>query len=149
MKFEKALSNCMQICSRKECCKWDILQKLQKWEVEDNDIDKIITQLEQDKFIDEKRYAQAFANDKFKFNKWGRIKIRYQLKQKQISTENINSALANINEDNYKQLIINEIQKKQQKVKAKSDYERKQKVIAYLSSKGFEMDLAFDLYTDD
>lgn len=146
MEFKKALSKCMQICSRKECCKWDIYKKLELWEVNKNDAENIIQTLEQQQFIDENRFAKAFANDKFRFNHWGKRKIKFNLKQKNIENNIIEYALSKIDKDEYDKVIKSEIEKKWNKTKAKSDFERKQKVIAYMASKGFEVGLITNFF---
>ena len=65
------------LCSRKEYCVFEINEKLKKFDISHSEKEAIIKTLENNNFIDELRYAKAYVNDKFKFNKWGRIKIRY------------------------------------------------------------------------
>lgn len=139
------LKRCMQLCSKKEYCKYDILQKLKLWKVEVEEGRKIIQKLEEDGFIDETRYAKAFVNDKFRFNHWGKIKIKYYLKQKNIAESIIRISLENIIAEEYKTVLMNEINKKWKAVKTESNFEKKQKVFNYLVSKGFEVDLIMDL----
>lgn len=135
----------MQLCSKKECCRYDILHKLKLWKIDEEDTEKIIQKLEKEKFIDETRYTKAFVNDKLKFNHWGKIKIKYHLKQKNIAESTIKTGLDIIAIDEYKKILTNEMEKKWKMVRAKSVFEKKQKVLSYLSSKGFEIDLIMDL----
>jgi regulatory protein len=145
MELKKTLEKCMQICSQREYCIFDIENKLQKWEIDKKDQQKIIDTLVLEKFIDHERYVPAFINDKFKFNHWGKIKIRYYLKQKHIDSQIINIYLAQIDDDLYLKTIKNEIKNKRQTAKGKDDFEKNQKVARYVISKGFDPDKVFQL----
>lgn len=145
MDINKALSKCMQLCSRREYCNSEIIEKLNTWEVATENHNKIIEKLTQEKFIDHNRYAQAFVNDKFKFNNWGKVKIKYHLKQKQIEDSVINKHLNDIDPTAYELTLKTEINKKIQTTKANSYFEKNQKVARYAISKGFEPSLVFDL----
>lgn len=145
MDYKKALSKCMQICSRREYCTQDIIEKLFAWQVASELHEKIVEKLFNDKFIDHNRYTHAFVNDKFRFNNWGKVKIRYQLKQKYIEDNIIIEHLNNIEESDYIATLNSEICKKLKTAKANSDFERHQKVARYVISKGFEPDLVFKL----
>ena len=97
----EALHRAAALCSASEHCIADIRQKLTRWGIGNNDAQSIVDRLVQERFIDENRYAVAFAKDKFRFSGWGRIKIRYTLQQKQISDSDIAEALAVIDEGQY------------------------------------------------
>lgn len=145
METTMILRRCMQLCSKKEYCKYDILQKLKYWKVERAVAEKVVQALEKDGFIDEMRYAKAFVNDKFKLNHWGKMKIKYYLRQKNIAEGIVKVCLENIVAEEYKGVLMNEIDKKWRAVKTASSFEKKQKVLNYLVSKGFEFDLIMDL----
>ena len=83
---EKALNIAAGICSQKEYCTQEIREKLQKWELSENEITHILTSLRQHRFIDDRRFATFYARDKFRFNKWGRQKIAQMLRQKKTLT---------------------------------------------------------------
>ncbi len=145
MDYNKALQKCMHLCSRNEYCKSDIRQKLKKMQLLNNEADKIIDYLVDNKYVDELRYTNAYVNDKFKFNHWGKIKISYYLKHKAIGNSLIEMALEKINMEDYESVCKIEIEKKKPKVAAESDFERNGKVAKYVISKGFESDLVFRL----
>jgi regulatory protein len=128
------------MCSRKEYSAFDVRKKMQNWKLSENNQDKIISDLIKENFINETRFAQAFTKDKFRFNKWGKQKIRYQLKQKQISNHDIEDALCQISNEDYIDMIKNLIESKNRNIKAKSDYERKSKLMRFMAQKGFEID---------
>jgi regulatory protein len=135
----------MNHCSRREYSKADIQNKLLSWGVGENDINRIIITLCKENFINESRYAFAYVNDKFKYNKWGKIKIRAHLKAINISTEIINEALASIDNKAYTDLLKDLISSRGRTIKAKNKYDLKARLMRYGLSKGFESDLLYDL----
>jgi regulatory protein len=101
MNIDEAFSRAMKLCSVKEYSPHEIEIKLSGWGLTDDDINIIIERLKEDKFLDEFRMARYFANDRLKFYKWGKAKIKYMLQQKKINNEAIKSALNQINEEEY------------------------------------------------
>jgi len=145
MEPKKALEKCMNICSQREYCVFDIEAKLRKWEIDENSQHKIIDTLLAEKFLDHDRYVPAFINDKFKFNHWGKIKVRYYLKQKQINEQIITKYLNQIDDNLYEKTIKREIAKRRKSAKGKTNFEKDQKVARYLISKGFEPSTVFEI----
>ena len=143
MEINKAIAKCMHLCSCREYCVFDIEAKLLKWDIESNDIYSIINTLLDEGYIDQERYTKAFINDKFKFNHWGKTKIKYHLRQKHIDTATINKFINSINEKDYKETIINEIIKKRESIKDDNSFEAQQKIARYVISKGFEPEMVF------
>ncbi|WP_462318259.1 regulatory protein RecX [Marinilabilia sp.] len=138
MDVKTALNKAEALCSRQEYCRHDIRKKLVKWEISTEYIDKILNQLMEDKFIDESRYARFFVKDKFKFNRWGRKKIWWQLRQKEILPEIIEEALEQIDEDEYSQKLEGVIKEKLRQVKNKEPLKQKAAIIRNAVSKGYE-----------
>ena len=129
------------LCSRKEYCSSDLFQKMKKWDINQEVQEDVIIDLKKEKYLDEKRFAEAFVKDKFRFNKWGNQKIRYQLKQKQIEDNNIEDAFIQISEQDYKDSIDALLRSKNRSAKAKDNYDRKNKLLRFMIQKGFEMDV--------
>lgn len=135
----------MQWCSQQEKCKADLRQKLFRWEITSEGAEKILQQLEADNFINEERFARAFAKDKIRLNKWGKYKVRYQLKMKEIPEAYITNALSEIDEEEYLDLIRKEILEKNRKTKAATDWERKGKIMQFAQSRGYEADIVMGI----
>jgi regulatory protein len=135
----------MKLCSRQERCKADLRQKLFQWKISDEIASKIIRQLEADNFISEERFATAFAKDKIRFNKWGKNKVRYHLKMKDISEANISRALSNIDDSEYNAMIQKEVLVKNLKTKADSDWQRKGKIMHFAQSRGYETEIVMNI----
>ena len=144
----EALEKARYLCSREEKCRSDIERKLAQWNVKEPDRDNIIEQLIEDKFIDEQRYANAFVRGKMRQNKWGKIKISYHLKMKNIPAEKIEQALITIDEEEYHKLIRDELMKKKHSIRESEPYKLKAKLVRYGLSKGYEQEIIF-LYIND
>lgn len=93
-------------CSSAERCEQDVRQKLVKAELEPEAVSRIINRLRQEKFIDEARFARTFVSDKFRFNHWGKYKIRCELLRKEISEEEIELALSSLEMEEYDQVLM-------------------------------------------
>jgi regulatory protein len=146
--YKSALSKAMALCSRHEYCIDDIRTKLTAWGVNENESTRIINSLVKDKFLDEKRYAGYFVRDKFKFNRWGRIKIAAHLKSKKITSEAIKEALDSIDNEQYTLVLKNLLSEHRRHIKAKNQFDLKGKLLRYGQSKGFESSLLYDLLND-
>jgi regulatory protein len=143
-----AVKRAMALCARREMCLSDIGHKLTAWGVEDKDKQKIIDRLVREKYIDERRYAMAFVKDKFRYNKWGKLKLSSALKMKEIPYETIKEALDSIDENLYLKELKSIIANHRKNLKSKSSYDLKGKLYRHCISKGFESHLIYDLLND-
>jgi regulatory protein len=143
--YKTALTKAMNMCSQREMCVSEIESKLESWGIPESDTRKIIGLLVNENFISEERYACAFARDKFRYNKWGKIKITAHLRAKKISSAAINKGLDSINKDLYFSTLKTLIESHRRSVKAKNQYELKAKLIRYGLSKGFESSLLYEI----
>ena len=91
--FESLYRRASAYCARRETCRGDLEKKFRAAEIEPDLIDRVLDRLEQEKFIDEQRYAHAFVHDKAAFARWGRLKIRNALRLKGIDKHLIDIAL--------------------------------------------------------
>lgn len=146
--FKIALRKAMAQCSRQEVCCEDIRNKLLSWGIENNDAGKIIDILQKENFINETRYTAAFVRDKFKYNKWGKVKIAAHLKIKKIASDLIEAGLDSIDHDQYINLLRGLIESHKKTVRAKNQYDLKAKLLRYGMSKGFESSLLYDVLND-
>lgn len=147
--YKTALKRAMSLCAGREICLSDVKQKLTAWGVEDQDKQKIINLLIEDKFINERRYAFAFVNDKFRYNRWGKIKLSSALRLKNIADETIREALDSIGDEVYLGALKSIIANHRKTLKPKNLYDLKGKLLRYGMSKGFESHLIYDLLNKD
>jgi regulatory protein len=143
--YNVALSKAMALCSRREYCPEDIRLKLQSWGLGENDTLSVVEILEKENFLNENRYAEAFVKDKFKYNKWGKVKIAAHLKMKKLSPGIIKSAMGCIDDESYRKVLKDLIVSHRRTVKAKNQYDLKGKLLRYGLSKGFESELLYDI----
>ena len=138
---KEALNYITAFCSREERCIADIRTKLIDFSLADFEIDDVVQFLISEKYIDEERYSAAFVNDKFRFNKWGKLKIVFALKNKKISGNIINSAISQIPNDLYMRQLENELSKKMKSLPQIPIYELKGKLYRFAASRGFENEI--------
>lgn len=137
----EALNKAAAYCTLCERCISEVSTKLAAWGVQHGEQQKIIVRLQQEGFIDEARYCRAFVNDKVRFNRWGRIKIRAALCEKRLPRELVNEAIENIDEEQYAAALAEVIATKRRELKGKEDYAAQQKIMRYAASRGFEPSL--------
>ena len=145
---KEALILITRYCSAEEHCNSEVRERLNKYNISENDVDEILEFLRQEKYIDESRFSSAFVNDKFRFNKWGKYKITYFLKHKQIPETIISEALQTIPDEDYQQQLKNELQKKLKSLPNTDTHALKGKLYRFAASRGFENDLILNTISE-
>lgn len=130
-----------QYCAYQERCHREVKEKLYALGVWKRDHDEIIATLIEENYLNEERFAIAYAGGKFRIKGWGRVKIKYELKQKRVSEYCIKKALKQIDESNYIDKLTKLAIEKYQSLKGEQYLIRKKKTIDYLVGRGFELDL--------
>ena len=92
MEINKLYQKYSARCARQECCRQDLWQSMQRAGVPSADAEKVLDRLEDEGFVSAERYARAFALDKVRYDKWGRVKIRQDLYLKRIDASYIDAA---------------------------------------------------------
>ncbi|MDR2914507.1 MAG: RecX family transcriptional regulator [Tannerella sp.] len=142
MKSESEMLNTLaKYCSQAERCLYDVRKKISAENLSEDVEKRIINRLLQEKFIDEGRFSRSFVNDKFKFNHWGRIKIIYELKKRNIKPEVYYDAIETIDEDEYVSVLTDLLKNKKRTTKGRSPQDVFQKLYRFASSRGFESPL--------
>ncbi|MFV0554572.1 MAG: regulatory protein RecX [Mangrovibacterium sp.] len=141
--ISSAFNRAADLCSRVEKSPQAIQKKLQLWELTSEECETVMQRLFEQRFLDEQRFANFYVRDKYRFNRWGRIKIAYQLKHEGISPNCIQSAMEEIKEEEYLENLRYLLEEKLRKTKAKDAYDLKVKVVRHAQSRGFEPDLIF------
>jgi len=134
------------LCASREYCISDITSRLESWGVTDKTaVERIVAVLLKEKFIDERRYAHAFARDKLRYNKWGKIKIEWHLRMKGVDSECIREAIESIDGEEYKNIAEKLIRSM---VKTKKGIDKnllRAKILRSMQSKGFEYAVTGDI----
>jgi regulatory protein len=134
--FEKLLNKAAAYCAKKECSPEDIRKKLSHCPQEITE--KIIARLREGNFLDDARFASAFATDKFKFNQWGKKKIAVMLKNHGISNDLIKEALAKIDASDYRNTLKKLLQTKRKSLQSKTPPQQNAALMRFALSRGFE-----------
>jgi regulatory protein len=141
MEADQAKSKLERYCAYQDRSVYEAEQKLKAYNLETRQIKKILHELIMDGFLDEKRYARNFTLGKFRNNKWGKIKIRQHLLQKQVSKSLIEAALEIIPHHEYLEMIRALVIQKSRLIDEPDEFVRNNKIAAYLLQKGFEPDV--------
>lgn len=144
-KQKEAYARAAALCSRAEKSPGAIGEKLRQWELDEAEAETVMARLFAEKYLDEERFARSYVRDKFRFNQWGRVKIAYQLKAEKISSQTIHTALDELDDETYRETLLDLLTEKNKKTQAINDYDRKAKLLRFAQSRGFESDLIFQL----
>ena len=136
-------------CALQDRCQWEVEKKMREWGVEEDIIKNILTDLILEKFIDEQRFSESFCRGKFRIKRWGKVKIKNELKLRKISTSCINKGLDQILDKEYYSVLKELYEKKKNSLKDKNQFIQKGKIIKYLQQKGYENDLIWELIYRD
>lgn len=142
---EEAKKGLERYCSYQDRCHKEVQQKLFKMRMIPEACELIILHLMEHDFLNEERYAKSFARGKFNIKNWGKIRIVKELKQKNISKYNIETALKEIEEEEYHSRIKFLAVKKYELLSEPDNFKKRQKLIDFLLRKGFENYLVYDV----
>lgn len=138
MDAKRALNVIAGQCSKKEYCSSDVLAKLRRWELSESDIASVMEFLLKHRFVDDVRFAEAYARDKFRFNRWGKLKIAMMLRQKQLSDVVIDRAISSLPAEESDDTCLALLRQKDRGLKEADPYKRKAKLFRFALSRGFD-----------
>lgn len=142
--LEEAKKKLEHYCAYQERCHKEVTQKLMQMQMIPEARDHIIVHLLEHNFLNEERYAKAFVSGKFNIKKWGKQRLKLELKRKDISNYNIDSALKIIDEVDYYRVFNQLAEKKLESIKEPNKFKKKKKLIDYLLYRGWETHLVYD-----
>jgi len=126
------------LCSRSEHCTSEIQEKLKTWGLSSEDSEPVLEKLIAEKYLDDERFARAYVKDKFRFNHWGKQKIAYMLRAKNIPSEILELAFEEIEDEGYSDELRKILTDKEKSVKAKDKYDKRNKLMRFAMGRGFE-----------
>ena len=143
---DQALQRAKLYCAYQERCHAETKQKLYSFGLFKNEVDRIVSSLIEEDYLNEERFAMAYARGKFRMKHWGRMKIMHELKQKSVSRYCITKAIKQIEEDEYLEVLARLAREKFKELSdEQNELMRKKKVHDYLLQKGYERDLIFSI----
>lgn len=147
---EQAFQKAKHYCAYQERCHSEVKEKLYGFGLRKTDVEQLLTQLIDEDYLNEERFAIQFAGGKFRMKQWGRVKIKYELKQKGVSEYCIKRALKEIDEGAYQKTAAKLFADKLKSLKSETNrFIRKRKIQDYLLQKGYETTLIQTLLNSD
>jgi len=138
---EQALQKARHYCAYQERCHSEVKEKLYSFGLHKKDVETALCTLIEENYLNEERFAIQFAGGRFRMKQWGKVRIRYELKQKQVGDYCIQKALAAIPEDDYTQTLEKLAAAKWETLKEEENaYLRRHRLQDYLHRKGYETD---------
>lgn len=135
---EEAIQKIKHYCNYQERSHHEAKEKLFSYGLYKSLVDEILSLMIEEDYLNEERFAKKYVSGRFKINRWGRIKIEQGLKQRQVSAYNIRTALKQINEEDYQNLLKRLALTKWNQLKGEQYVRRESKTQNYLLQKGFE-----------
>ncbi|MDF3077613.1 MAG: regulatory protein RecX [Sphingobacteriaceae bacterium] len=141
----QALAKLESYCAYQERSQQEARDKLYEYGLYPNEVEETISELIQNNFLNEERFAMAYAQGKFRMKHWGRIKIKQGLKLKRVSDKLITKALNSIDGDDYLKSLQSILTKKAALITEKHPQKRNYKLMSYALGKGYERDVVWDV----
>ena len=145
---QQAKVKAAKYCAYQERTQQEVRDKLYSYGLYSDAVEEVLADLVSEGFVNEERFAQAFARGKFRNNKWGRIKIELGLRQKGLSDYCIRSGLQEISEEAYRETLQSLIRKKWDSLDREEPFARKHKTARYALGKGYDSDLVWKILGD-
>jgi len=146
-KMKEAKVKAGRYCAYQERTQQEVRDKLYALELFRDEVEQVLTELITENYVNEERFAKSYASGKFRIKQWGKRKIIYALKQKNISSYCIEKALKEIEEDEYIATIKKLIDKKSSAL-AGDKFIINKKVSNYMIGKGFEAELVWSILNE-
>ncbi len=135
--YDHALAKLQKYCAYQDRCHKEVRTKLLQLKVYGEDLENIMSDLIQEDYLNEERYARSYVRGKYRMKKWGREKIRMELKQKQISDYCIKKGFTEIEEGEYLENLESLLEKYVLQYDKHEGYVKRQKIYAALRRKGY------------
>ncbi len=135
-----ALEKIRAWCAYQERYQEEVRRKLLQWGIDPEVAEHHIATLIEEDFLNEERFAKAFARGKFRIKKWGRRKILYELRKRGLSEYCIRVAMKEIPEEDIAETLKKLVEKlKREKSGIKSLKVQNYKITTYLINRGFDV----------
>ena len=138
---EEAKVKIAAYCVYQERCQKEVREKLFDYGLSSQEVEKLITSMILEGFLNEERFAKAYARGKFRLKRWGKLRIKKELKLRMLNDTCINLGLKEIDEQEYWDTLMYLAEKKWLKIQDKEFYKKKNKLYQFLNYKGFENEL--------
>ena len=148
MTEEQALQKLAALCSQSEHCTSEMNEKMTRWGIDEDAQQRAVEYLVANRYVDDRRYARSFVNDKLKYNKWGPRKIEQSLWMKHIDESIQREALDDVDNEEYISVLRPLLTSKRKTTKAETDYEMNQKLLRFAIGRGFTFEQVKEVIDD-
>lgn len=145
---DQALTSLMRQCAKAEKSSGDAMRLMSRWGVAQGERAAVLERLIADKFIDDRRYAEAFVREKLNLSGWGARKIAATLRVKGISAAIIDELLSDLDRDAMAARLEEKIERKARTIKYKDKYDLRGKLIRYALSLGYDYDISLSVISE-
>ena len=141
---EEAYAKAAKFCAYQERSRREVTTKLMQWGLSRPEAADLLDRLEKENFVNEDRFVAAYVGGKFRMQRWGRVKISYGLRGHGVGEAAVALGLAALNNADYAATLHGLAVRKAAALTAETDPQRRrQKLAAFLLSRGFESDLVW------
>ena len=148
MTEEQALQKLAALCSQSEHCTSEMKEKMTRWGIDEDAQQRVVEYLVANRYVDDRRYARSFVNDKLKYNKWGPRKSEQSLWMKHIDESILREALDDVDNEEYISVLRPLLTSKRKTTKAETDYEMNQKLLRFAIGRGFTFEQVKEVIDD-
>ena len=145
---KEALAKIQHYCAYQERSHKEVKSKLFEYGLYASEVDELISNVITQGFLNEERFAKAFAGGKFRIKKWGKLKIQNELEFLGVSKRNITTALKEIDRVEYTKTLKSLINKKASQTAEQNSFKRKNLIARFVISKGYESELVWEILKD-
>jgi len=142
---EQALRSLMNLCVKAERSEFDVRRLLERWGVAEGERQRIVDTLVRERFVDNRRYAEAYVREKVRFSGWGRYKIRAALRAKRIDESIVEGALEQVDGASMREKLEHRLQMKMNRTRARDAYDLRGKLVRYGAGLGFDTDTVLEV----
>lgn len=141
MEGKVAFQKLAALCAKGEHCQQEMLEKMQRWGVDEEEQAEVMARLVSERYVDDERFARAFVHDKLAYNQWGRRKIEQALWLKHIDKDIIGTVLDETDDEAYIEVLRPMLRQKRKSTTGRNEYERNLKLIKWAMGRGFTIDI--------
>jgi regulatory protein len=144
-----ALVKLYRYCAYQERSHQEVRNKLFELRLHQQDVDEIISRLITEGFLNEERFAKAFAGGKFRIKKWGRVKIVNELEARGLTKNCIKSGLKEIGDGDYRKTLVDLLTKKSEQLEEPNQFVKRDRLSKFVIQKGFEPELVWSIIKEE
>ncbi|MBA4144153.1 MAG: RecX family transcriptional regulator [Azospira oryzae] len=141
----EALAKIYRYCAYQERSHQEVKNKLYEYGLYSSEVEETISRLISEGFLNEERFAKAFAGGKFRIMKWGKHKIERELQAQGLTKKCISIGLKEVDDSDYRKTLKALIRKKSELIHEENTFKKKDKVARYVIGKGYEPELVWEM----